>query len=309
MKQRITSGIIYIIVVLSFYLLKVFVPTYGSLCFDVLIYGCSLIGTFEIVRAMNDNLAKTEKSIIFIFSAVCIPLCALGEFFYGYGIHVTAVLFFVLALALLSLLVFKNEESTPENIGAAFVSAVYPTLLLTLLVLANHIGEAPMFRDKLLASSADLDAMKFNSNLAILLILGISPIADCTAFFVGVSLKKVFPKKLAPTLSPNKTVVGFIGGLLGGVIGATLIYFIYNSFVGGFPHMGLWLPIYMIIGLLTALATAFGDLVESCIKRKKGLKDMGNLIPGHGGMLDRIDGTLFATVIVYAAFALIYLIA
>ena len=73
--------------------------------------------------------------------------------------------------------------------------------------------------------------------------------------------------------------------------------------------MGLWLPIYMIIGLLTALATAFGDLVESCIKRKKGLKDMGNLIPGHGGMLDRIDGTLFATVIVYAAFALIYLIA
>ncbi len=309
MKQRIISGIIYIVVVLSFYLLKILVPEYGNLCFDVLIYGCSLAGTFEIVRAMSDNLAKTEKTIVFIFSAICIPLCALGEYFYGYGVHVTAVLFFVLALALLSLLVFKNEESSPENIGAAFVSAVYPTLLLTLLVLANHIGEEPVFREKLMASSSDLEAMKFNSNLAILFILGVSPVSDCMAFFVGISLKKFFPQKLAPSLSPNKTVVGFIGGLVGGVIGATLIYFIYNSFVGGFPHMGLWLPVYMAIGLLAALATAFGDLVESCIKRKKGLKDMGNLLPGHGGMLDRIDGTLFATVVVYAAFALIYLIA
>ena len=65
----------------------------------------------------------------------------------------------------------------------------------------------------------------------------------------------------------------------------------------------------MLIGLFAALATAFGDLVESAIKRKKGIKDMGNIMPGHGGILDRIDGTLFATVVVYAAFALIQLLA
>ena len=66
--------------------------------------------------------------------------------------------------------------------------------------------------------------------------------------------------------------------------------------------MYIWLPVYIVVGVLAALATAFGDLVESCIKRKRGLKDMGDLMPGHGGILDRIDGTLFASVVVYLAF-------
>ena len=60
------------------------------------------------------------------------------------------------------------------------------------------------------------------------------------------------------------------------------------------------------IGVFAALATCFGDLVESCIKRKKGLKDMGNIMPGHGGVLDRIDGTIFATVAVYLCFVVIH---
>ncbi len=254
---------------------------------------------------MKENIARTEKMIVFIFAVICIPACAVAEFLFGYGVHVTAVAFFMLAIVLLSLLVFKNEETNIENIGAAFVCAVYPTLLLTLLVLANHIGEVPMFGDKIIVGSEDLTRMKFDSNLAMLFIFTISPISDATAFFVGGALKKKFPKKLAPTLSPNKTVVGFIGGLFGGILGATAIYFVYNAILGAFPHMYMWLPIYMVIGLVGAVATAFGDLVESCIKRKRGLKDMGKIMPGHGGVLDRIDGTLFTTVVVYAAFALI----
>ena len=73
--------------------------------------------------------------------------------------------------------------------------------------------------------------------------------------------------------------------------------------------MYIWLPVYLGMGLLASVATAFGDLVESCIKRKRGLKDMGDLMPGHGGILDRIDGTLFATVAVYVSFILITLFA
>lgn len=308
MKNRVIYGTIYVAVLLAFFLMKIFIP-HGDLLFDLLIYAFALVGTYEMVRAMGQGLARTEKTIVFCFSAVCIPACAISEYLFGYGIHVTAVCFFALTILLLSLLVFKNEESTLENIGTAFVSAVYPTLLLCLLVLANHFAEAPIWDDKFISGAEDLEKMRFNSDLAIAFIFAISPFADMTAFFTGLSLRKKFPKKLAPTLSPNKTVVGFIGGLLGGALGATVIYFVYNAIAGDFTHMYIWLPVYIFVGVFAALATAFGDLVESCIKRKRGLKDMGDLMPGHGGILDRIDGTLFATVAVYVSFTLITLLA
>ena len=135
----------------------------------------------------------------------------------------------------------------------------------------------------------------------------ISPVADSLAYVFGRLFGKKMPDKMAPAISPNKTVIGGIGGLLGGVLGAVALYFIYNALApqGSFENMYVWLPVYIAIGFLAAATTAFGDLVESCIKRKIGIKDMGNIMPGHGGILDRIDGTLFASVAVYLAFMFI----
>ena len=314
MKKRIISGAIYVGLLLAFYLLKVLIP-YGDVCFDVLIYAFALIGAKEMIRAMGDSVARTEKAIVYVFAVICIPACAIGEYLWGYGVHFTAICFFALTVSLLSLLVFKPQESNLENIGAAFVCAVYPTLLLCLLILANHIGQTPILGDKFISTSQDIQNIKFDSNLAIMFIFSISPIADAAAYFTGMCLRKKFPKKLAPEISPKKTVVGFIGGLVGGAIGAVIIYFVYhaifvnNELFGNFTHMYIWLPVYVLIGVLAALASAFGDLVESAIKRKRGLKDMGDIMPGHGGILDRIDGTLFTTVVVYAAFALVHLVA
>ena len=143
----------------------------------------------------------------------------------------------------------------------------------------------------------------------IVFVFTVSPVCDVFAFFFGRMFKKQFPDKLAPEISPNKTIIGGIGGLVGGVATAAVIYFVYNAITGvGYVNMHIWLPVYLAIGFLAAAATEFGDLVESCIKRKLGIKDMGNIIPGHGGVLDRIDGTLFASVAVYLIFALLRLL-
>ena len=296
MKLRVISGTVYVAILLGMYLLKVFVH---PLCFDLLTYFMAIVGTFEILRAMKPSTTKAQRVMVTIFSIVCIPACSISEYFFELGLHVVAICFFMLSVALLSLLVLRHDETTVENIGVSLFSAVYPSVLLCLLVRANHIGVSPT-----------LEHLMFNSNLVILFIFVVSPVADAVALLFGLTMKKRFPKKLAPVLSPNKTVIGAIGGLVGGIVSGVVLYFAYNGiFVGEFIDMGIWLPVFIVIGFFGALASEFGDLVESCIKRKANVKDMGKIMPGHGGVLDRIDGTLFTTMVVYIAFEMIHLFA
>lgn len=304
MKQRVISGICYMAILLAFFLLKIFVHDF---CFDVLIYAFALLGTFEILRAMKDRMTEAERLIVFVFTVICIPACALSEYYFRYGLHVTSVCFVAMGTVLLSLLVLRHEETTPENLGVAFFSSLYPTLLLMVLVLVNHVSDPVAILQGKYPEA--LGNIAFNSDLLIVLVFAVSPVSDTFAFFFGRAFKKQFPDKLAPDISPNKTIIGGIGGLVGGVVTAAIIYFVYNALTGvGYVYMQIWLPVYLAIGFLAAAATEFGDLVESCIKRKLGIKDMGNIIPGHGGVLDRIDGTLFASVAVYLVFALIRLL-
>ena len=218
----------------------------------------------------------------------------MGEYFKGWGFTVIGVAALVLSVLLLALLVIKHEETSLESLGVAFLSAVYPTVLLALMVITNH-AIAP----------AKLEKFGFDSRLLILFIFVVSPCADSIAYVFGRFLRKYFPKKMTPVISPNKTVIGGIGGLVGGMLGAAALYFVYNALAGSFEQMYVWLPVYLLVGLVGAVATAFGDLVESCIKRKLGLKDMGNIMPGHGGALDRLDSALYSTIVAYLAFVII----
>lgn len=294
MKIRLISGSCYVALLVAFYCLKAFVHDFW---FDLLIYAFALIGTYEMLRAMGERVTRAERGVVYAFAILCIPACAVLEYYYSWGVGATWVCVFLLAFALLSLLVADHENTTLESLGVALLSAVYPTLLLTLLVLGNHLVCPPVLQE-----------VAFDSRLLILFVFVVSPCADSIAYVFGRCFKKFLPAKMAPVISPNKTVIGGVGGLVGGVLGAVALYFIYNATVGSYANMGIWLPIYINIGLLGAVATALGDLVESCIKRKVGLKDMGKIMPGHGGVLDRIDGTLFATAVTYFAFMLVYII-
>ena len=128
------------------------------------------------------------------------------------------------------------------------------------------------------------------------MVLAVAWAADIAAFLVGNALKG---PKLWPQFSPNKTWSGFGGGLLA----ATLAAYVVARF---------WLldlsPIKaMALGLFAGLATMAGDLWESMLKRRFGVKDSGDLIPGHGGLLDRVDGLMFALLAVAAARLLVNL--
>jgi len=116
--------------------------------------------------------------------------------------------------------------------------------------------------------------------------------ADIGAFLVGSLLKG---PKLWPKFSPNKTWSGFLGGLVVGVLAAEAIAFILPHEAGPGPKA------VIVVGLATGLAAMAGDLWESALKRRFGVKDSGSLIPGHGGLLDRVDGLMFGAIVMAAA--------
>jgi CDP-diglyceride synthetase len=114
-------------------------------------------------------------------------------------------------------------------------------------------------------------------------------LADSGAYFVGRSLGK---HKLAPRLSPGKTVEGLVGGILGGAVGSVVFWLIFH------PVHPLWpMPF---LGAVLAVTGMLGDLSESMLKRAFGAKDASQLIPGHGGLLDRVDALLFNAPVLYA---------
>lgn len=119
-------------------------------------------------------------------------------------------------------------------------------------------------------------------------------ITDMGAFFVGKAFGK---RKLAPHISPNKTIEGAVGGIVASEIAFTLICYAYSCFSREAVTVSLFYA--SIIGFACAIVGIIGDLFASLIKREAGIKDYGNMIPGHGGILDRFDSFLFVAPTLY----------
>jgi phosphatidate cytidylyltransferase len=115
---------------------------------------------------------------------------------------------------------------------------------------------------------------------------------DTGAFFIGRSIGK---HKLAPTISEAKTREGAIGGLICAILGAVVIAAVLNLIS---PFIFRYWQV-MLLGFLIGLFAQLGDLVESLLKRNMGVKESGNLLPGHGGILDRFDSLIFVGAVVY----------
>ena len=120
----------------------------------------------------------------------------------------------------------------------------------------------------------------------LLLLLNFSSVCDMGAYFVGSAIGK---HKLCPNISPKKTVEGAIGGIISSIIVTVILALCFGK--------SIWLPLVLTIPL--CILGMIGDLFASAIKRSVGLKDYSNLIPGHGGILDRVDSIIMIVPLMY----------
>ena len=154
---------------------------------------------------------------------------------------------------------------------AAYFSLIYAPVTLSFVYLARH----------------------YEGGIYLVWVIFISSwVSDTFAYLVGVMLGK---HKLAPVLSPKKSIEGSVGG----IVGAVLIGAVYGSFLNsafGVQYMG---GILAFIGGVGSVISQVGDLAASAIKRNHNIKDYGKLIPGHGGIMDRFDSVIFTAPIIY----------
>lgn len=136
----------------------------------------------------------------------------------------------------------------------------------------------------------------------VLLVLPAVWIADSGAYFIGRGFGR---HKLSPRLSPKKTWEGYLGGVLTGTVGTALLALIFMNWTGPDTAITLWKG--ALLGFVLSVLTTLGDLGESMFKRQAGVKDSSNLIPGHGGVFDRIDSWLWAAAIGYYVIVWVFL--
>ncbi|MBP5177922.1 MAG: phosphatidate cytidylyltransferase [Clostridia bacterium] len=273
-KRLLTSAGV-IITITGFFLLRQFVD---YRLFNVLVFGLMITGTFEMVRAFKEKLTFFVKCVIWAYAISIVPLMT---FFADVWAPVT----FAAMLLIVSSLVFEFDAIDPEKAGVGMLALFYPAGLITAMAAVNGFG-------KTVAGDSGF--------IPLLLIFVIAPFADAGAYIVGSIVKG---KKLSPVISPNKTISGFIGGLVAGALGAFLIWLVFPSARGAVAGVSWEWALYIMIGFIASAVSTFGDLVEGALKRKLDIKDMGGLLPGHGGMLDRIDSTMYVAVLILVLFA------
>lgn len=245
------------------------IPALLAVIFFTPLWGWAIVVSVMASFAAWELLQNTMTGFLRSFggcaaaAAAAIPL----GYAFGAGELVTRVALYALFAALFVqvMLSFRKERRIPFTDMALALTAgiILPSLLASLVRLGMNAPKAGY----------------------LLLPFVITWLSDSGAFFVGRSLGK---RKLAPALSPNKSVEGSVGGFLCAAAGAVLYGVILNAC--GYRADLLLLAVY---GLIGSLAGQTGDLAFSAVKRQCGIKDYSNLLPGHGGMLDRFDSTIF----------------
>lgn len=256
---------------------------YGFL--DALIMSFAFVGTYEMYHTFRKSEYKNSWGAPLLLCVAIYPLW----YFLGYkGILIALSLSICLALAVFT---FKAEMELKDLLATIF-SLIYPMALVSLAFALSR--EFPC-----------------GGTFAISFAIFLPVFSDTFAYLVGSTLGE---RKLCPSISPKKTVAGAIGGLLGSVLCAVTFFLLFDlyavipvGYVSFSDSVAVRAVVFVVLGIVGGVLAEIGDLAASRIKRTMNIKDFGNIFPGHGGVLDRLDSIMFTLVMFFTAFTFMYM--
>ena len=239
----------------------------------------AVLGANEFYNMMQEKGIKLFTREILLIATALLPMACYTFILYGLSLDITPWLFIAIVIILMGFECFsaKTFENSLQKIAYSVLIIFYTGFLLT------FISRMTLLPD---------------SRYVISLFLIFVFMCDSFAWFFGILFGKTTRGYVAA--SPNKSLVGFIGGIAGSIgCGFIFKYFFPDIMIISNLHLA-------ILGLVTSLAAIIGDLIESVFKRSCGVKDSGKLIPGRGGVLDSIDSIVIAAPIFYIGYNFLF---
>ena len=263
MKVRVISGIIIILFMVAIIVFNTIFPLFLNIVISIVSASC----VYELIKVVG-LIKRWEFLFPSLIVASIIP-------FVTVGIGASFFIYCIYSLVMFLVLILHHETITFKDLALVYSMCLMIPSALQTIVLTRAINfEHGMFFALIAVCSAWLP--------------------DVGAYFSGTFFGK---HKLCPKISPKKTVEGFIGGIIFSVAVLLLAGFIFTKFYIGTAQVNYISLAF--IGIVGSVISVVGDLSFSIIKRNCGVKDYGNIIPGHGGFLDRFDSVIFTAPFVY----------
>ncbi len=292
MRERVISGVVIALIVVlcglvgKGYLLGAAMAVCGSIGFWELCKTCGVLtpkadGTIPPEGSADTKTQKSNSLVVLgiLLTAVYYAGLLLIQYLNAQDqktmFHHADLLMLVMMsmglIAFMAVYVLTFPKYNSDRVMAAYFSFIYAPVMLSF-----------VYRARLLPYGI----------FVYILIFLCSSVCDVCALAAGMAFGR---HKMAPILSPKKTIEGAVGGVIGSMVSCAVVALIVQHFDKGAK---LVVP-FMILGFVGALVSMLGDLAASAIKRDHNIKDYGNLIPGHGGIMDRLDSTIFAAPLIY----------